>query len=268
MQFNRAFLKLGAALAAVMLSSAAFAAGSTGSTGGTSTSLSLVVPSYFYPTKSAADWSSLAPPASKVSTTAILNPNSGPGTSADANYVAAIARLHAAGGKVIGYVSTSYAKRSLSAVVADINTYVSLYNVDGFFIDEMTSDSQTANVQFYQSVYNYIKGLKSTYSVTANPGTTIPEVYASLPTADQFVVFEDNAKNYAKFQPMSWQAAYPKSRFVHIVYNVSAAQMPGVLAYARTHGAGGVYVTSLTLPNPYKSLPAYWNDEATNAAAQ
>ncbi|WP_370650778.1 spherulation-specific family 4 protein [Caballeronia sp. SL2Y3] len=265
MQFNRAFLKLGAALAAAMLSSAASAAGTTD---GASTSLSLVVPSYFYPTKSAADWNSLAASASRVSTTAILNPNSGPGTSADANYAAAIAKLHAAGGKVIGYVSTSYAGRPLSAVVADINMYVSLYNVDGFFIDEMTADCQTSHVQFYQSVYNYIKGLKATYSVMGNPGTTIPEVYASLPTADQFVVFEGNAKNYAKFQPASWQAAYPKSRFVHIVYNASAAQMPGVLAYARTHGAGGVYVTSLTLPNPYKGLPACWNDEVTNAAAQ
>ncbi|QSN64535.1 spherulation-specific family 4 protein (plasmid) [Caballeronia sp. M1242] len=265
MQINRAFLKWGAALAAVMVSGTALAAGSTG---GSSTSLSLVVPSYFYPSKTSADWNSLAASASKVTTTAILNPNSGPGTSADANYAAAVAKLHAAGGKVIGYVSTSYAKRSLSAVVADINMYVSLYNVDGFFIDEMTSDSQTSNVQFYQSIYNYIKGLKSTYSVTGNPGTTIPEIYASLPTADQFVVFEGNAKNYAKFQPMAWQAAYPKSRFVHIVYNASAAQMPGVLAYARTHGAGGVYVTSLTLPNPYKGLPAYWNDEVSNAVAQ
>src|ERR1700760_1228307 len=68
----------------------------------------------------------------------------------------------------------------------------------------------------------------TTYSVTANPGTNIPELYASLPTADQFVVFESTAKSYAKYQPMGWQAAYPKNRFVHMVYGATAEQMPGI----------------------------------------
>lgn len=233
----------------------------------TSTATSLVVPSYFNATGSVANWNSLATTVRTVPTTAILNPNSGPGLKEDVNYAAAVTKLRAAGGKVLGYVSTSYGKRPLSAVVADINTYVALYKVDGFFIDEMTSDSQMSHIQFYQSIYNYIKGLNSAYSVTANPGTNIPELYASLPTADQFVVFESTAKAYAKYQPMSWQAAYPKSRFVHMVYGATAAQLPGVVQYAKTHGAGGVYVTSLAGGNPYKALPPYWNDEATAAAA-
>ena len=150
------------------LNGTAFAAGSTAT--------SLVVPSYFNATGSVANWNSLVTSARKVPTTAILNPNSGPGVKEDPNYAAAVAKLRAAGGKVLGYVSTSYGKRSLSAVVADINTYVALYKVDGFFIDEMTSDSQMSHIQFYQSIYNYIKGLNATYSVTANPGTNIPEL--------------------------------------------------------------------------------------------
>lgn len=227
----------------------------------------VVVPSYFNATGSIANWNSLIASARKVPTTAILNPNSGPGVVEDLNYAAAVTKLRAAGGKVLGYVSTSYGKRSLSAVVTDINAYVALYKVDGFFIDEMTSDSQTSHIQFYQSIYNYIKGLNAAYSVTANPGTNIPELYASLPTADQFVVFENTAASYAKYKPLSWQAAYPKSRFVHMVYGASAAQLPGVVQYAKTHGAGGVYVTSLSGSNPYKALPSYWNDEVTDAAA-
>ena len=234
----------------------------------TTTTTSLVVPSYFNATSSVANWNSLVTSARKVPTTAILNPNSGPGAKEDPNYAAAAARLRAAGGKVLGYISTSYGKRSLSAVVTDINAYVAMYKVDGFFIDEMTSDSQMSHIQFYQSIYNYIKGLNATYSVTANPGTNIPELYASLPTADQFVVFESTAKSYAKYQPMSWQAAYPKSRFVHMVYGATAAQLPSVVQYAKTHGAGGVYVTSLAGGNPYKALPPYWSDEVTDAAAR
>ncbi|MGH8779817.1 spherulation-specific family 4 protein [Paraburkholderia sp.] len=226
----------------------------------------LVVPAYYDPYGSGlAAWSTIASTAHSVPTTVILNPDSGPGKTADANYVAAIARVHAAGGKVIGYVSTVYGKRALSAVVKDINTYLSFYRVDGFFIDEMTSDSVTAHVQYYQSVHNYIKGMSATLSVTCNPGTDIPELYASLPVADRFVVFEDTAKRYAKYAPAAWQANYPRSRFIHIVIAATAAQAPALVQGAAGRGAGGVYVTSGTLPNPYKGLPKYWAQEEAAA---
>ncbi|CAJ0787720.1 hypothetical protein LMG7141_01978 [Ralstonia condita] len=224
----------------------------------------LLVPAYIYPSGSGAtQWSTLATTAQTVPTTVILNPNSGPGTTQDPNYVAAVAQVHAAGGKVIGYVSTSYAQRSLSAVVQDINTYQALYQVDGFFIDEMTADSVTAHIQFYQSVYNYIKGLSSAYTVTGNPGTNVPEIYASLPVADQIVVFEDSAKHYKTYAPLAWQANYPISRFAHIVYAASATQMLTFVANASSLGAGSVYITSKTLPNPYGALPSYWSQEVT-----
>ncbi|WP_244438872.1 spherulation-specific family 4 protein [Paraburkholderia dilworthii] len=232
-----------------------------------SAATSLVVPSYFNATRSIANWNTLTATARKVPTTAILNPDNGPGATHDPNYAAAVANLHAAGGKVLGYISTRYGKRSLSAVVADINAFAGLYKIDGFFIDEMTTDSKISHIQFYQSIYNYIKGMNAAYSVTANPGTDMAELYASLPTADQFVVFESTAKSYAKYRPMSWQAGYAKSRFVHMVYGATAAQLPGIVQYAKTHGAGGVYVTSLSGSNPYKALPPYWNDEVADAIA-
>nr|WP_118182403.1 spherulation-specific family 4 protein [Paraburkholderia phosphatilytica] len=229
------------------------------------TTLQLVVPAYFDADSDPADWNALAVSANSVPTTVILNPNSGPGKKVDSTYIPAIAKVHAAGGKVIGYVSTKAGTRALSAVVQDINLYTQFYQVDGFFIDEMTSDSKTAHVQFYQSIYNYIKGLSSTYQVMGNPGTNVPEIYASLPVADQLVVYEDNAANYAKFKASAWQANYPVSRFVHMVYNVPAASLASTMQFAAAHEAGGVYVTSLTLPNPYKKLPAYWTTETADA---
>jgi hypothetical protein len=235
---------------------------------GAAPAMSLIVPAYFTAAGStASDWNDMATAAAKLPTTAILNPDSGPGNTADPAYVAAIAKVHAAGGRVIGYVYTSYATRSLSQVVTDINTYVSLYKVDGFFIDNMTSDSVTSHLQYYQSIYNYVKGLSASFSVTANPGTNIPESYASLPAADQFVVFEDTAKHYASYEPQPWQAGYPASRFVHIVYSASQSQVANIVQYASTHGAGSVYVTSLGLPNPYKALPSYWNQLVNDAIA-
>jgi len=228
----------------------------------------LLVPAYIYPSGSGAtQWNTLASTALTVPTTVILNPNSGPGTTQDPNYVAAVAKVHASGGKVIGYVSTSYAQRALSAVTQDINTYQALYQVDGFFIDEMTADSVTAHIQFYQSVYNYIKGLSTAYTVTGNPGTNVPELYASLPVADQLVVFEDSAKHYSSYAPLAWQAGYPTSRFAHIVYAASSSQMQTFVQGAQARGAGSVYVTSKTLPNPYGALPSYWSQEVSAAAA-
>lgn len=230
---------------------------------------SLLVPAYIYPSGSGADaWTTLATTAQTVATTVILNPSSGPGSAQDANYVAAIAQIHAAGGKVIGYVSSAYTTRSLSAVVQDISTYLSLYSVDGFFIDEMTADSDTTHIQYYQSIYNYIKGLSSAYAVTGNPGTNIPELYASLPVADQFVVFENSAAQYASYAPQAWQASYPVSRFAHIVYGAaSAGRMLSIVQGASALGAGSVYVTPKSLPAPYAVLPRYWNQEAAAAAA-
>jgi len=225
------------------------------------------VPSYIYPSGTGAtQWSALATAATSVPTTVILNPNSGPGTTQDANYVAAVAKVHAAGGKVIGYVSSSYTNRSLSAVVQDINTYQALYQVDGFFIDEMTADSTTAHIQFYQSVYNYIKGLSPNYTVTGNPGTNVPEIYASLPVADQLVVFEDSAKHYANYAPLAWQANYPTARFAHIVYAASATQMQTFVRNASSKGAATVFITNKTLPNPYGALPTYWSQEVSATA--
>ncbi|MCM2494221.1 spherulation-specific family 4 protein [Burkholderia glumae] len=237
-------------------------------TSGSVQAADLVVPAYFYPSGSGATaWNTLATNAASVPLTAIVNPNSGPGTAADPAYTGAIAKLRAAGGKVIAYVHTSYGARPLSDVTADINKYLAFYAVDGFFIDEMANDATTAHVQYYQSLYNYIKGLSPNYQVVNNPGTTLPEIYASLPVADRFVVYENKQANYAGFVPNAWQAAYGADRFVHIVYNASASQLTGVLQLAVTNGAGGIYVTSLKLPNPYNGLPSYWSQEVLAVAA-
>ncbi|WP_414448402.1 spherulation-specific family 4 protein [Burkholderia sp. 22PA0099] len=237
-------------------------------TGGAAQAADLVVPAYFYPSGSGSTaWNTLATNAASVPLTAIVNPNSGPGIAVDPAYTNAIAKVRTAGGKVIAYVHTSYGSRSLSDVTKDINTYLAFYTVDGFFIDEMANDSTTAHVQYYQSLYNYIKGLSPNFQVVNNPGTNIPEIYASLPVADRFVVYEDKQTNYAKYKAAAWQANYAASRFIHIVYNATATQMSSALQFAVTNGAGGVYMTSLKLPNPYNGLPTYWDQEVSGVAA-
>lgn len=229
--------------------------------------LDLVVPAYFYPAGKKNFWPQLATAAAHAPVVAILNPASGPGSVTDPNYTAAIANVHQAGGKVIGYVSTRYSARPLNEVTADINAYISMYAIDGFFIDEMTNDAAGAHIDFYQSAYNYIKAINPAYVVVGNPGTNTLEAYASLPVADRFVVFEGSAASYGHYAPAAWQAGYAKSRFAHIVYGSSKAQMTKDVAAASAKGAGAIFVTTDKLPNPYDTLPAYWADEAAQAAA-
>src|SRR5947208_3242245 len=96
--------------------------------------LGVMVPAYFYP---GSLWSSMNFAATRVPLVAIMNPNSGPDTTQNPDYVAAVNSLRSAGGKVIGYVSTSYTSRSNNAVQTDIDRYFSFYAMDGIFLDEM-----------------------------------------------------------------------------------------------------------------------------------
>src|SRR5262245_56067793 len=68
----------------------------------------------------------------------VLSPASGPGERADANYTKAIGRLRGAGCVVLGYVTTSYAKRAGADVQKDIDRWRGLYpRAHGIFFDAM-----------------------------------------------------------------------------------------------------------------------------------
>lgn len=224
-----------------------------------------IVPAYFYPYPTSAAWNSLNSLAVKMPTTVIVNPNSGPGKALDQNYVKAIANLHASGGKVIGYISSSYGKRNISEVTKDINTYLAFYKLDGFFIDEMTNDLAPSHLQYYQSLRGYIKALSSKYRVTGNPGTSIPELYLTLPIADDFVVFEDTLQKFKRQITPSWEANYAPNRFISIVYNSPRADMAAVMKINTRRGVGSLFVTSLAMPDPYFKLPKNWGADMVTA---
>jgi hypothetical protein len=223
--------------------------------------LGIMVPAYFYPT-SGEYWNSLAFAASRVPLIAIMNPNNGPGMRQDTNYVRVLANLHQAGGKVMGYVHTGWGARSLKKVKADIDLYLSFYAVDGFFIDEMSSDKKTTNLNYYATIYQYIKSRNPNYSVTGNPGAETQEDYLAKPTADSVMIFENDGSDYRTFVPSSWVARYPAREFVHLPYHVAdSTTMSNFVGLAMSRNAGWIYITDATLPNPYDRLPAYWTNE-------
>lgn len=228
--------------------------------------MEIVVPAYFYPS-GGSDWNKLNAAANKVPLTAIMNPGNGPGNFQDSNYVSAVNALRAAGGRVIGYVYTSYTARSLQQVLNDIDRYDDWYNIDGIFVDEMTNTGPAERLDYYRDIYNYVKSIDPSWEVMGNPGTNTMEQYLTWPTADRLMVQENVGAAYPGYSPSSWNFDYDSSKFVHLVHTEpTAAAMRNDLNLALERNAGGIYITDDVLANPWDRLPTYWDDEVAEVA--
>jgi hypothetical protein len=216
--------------------------------------------------------------ASQVPITAVLNPASGPGASADPNYANAMTNLEGAGGRVVGYVFTNNGNTPIGTVEGQINTYISQYGslVNGFYLDGALI--QPSTLSYYQSLDSYVKGLSSSYSVLSNPGQPFLNGVAAtdyVGTADNQDIFEGPDAAPAPGQPgfndypygLNWFESFPNSKFTNTVYNVpTASAMESDLSKAVGLNAGDVYITDATTPNPYAQLPSYWDQEVAAIA--
>lgn len=240
--------------------------------------ITALVPAYFYPTWWAGSpWDDLNAAAARIPVEAIMNPASGPGASPNSDYQFAVGELQAAGGKVIGYVATGYGSRSSEAVLADVASYLAWYGVDGIFLDEM--GNQNGNLD-YAGLFEAIKamgaGMDVDLHVVGNPGIPFAQVEALVPAADTLVIFEGPLQNAdpfgASFQmypsdgpyaglPL-WFTGYDSSKFANLVFDTATPwQMFGSLIKAVVYNADYVYVTDDLLPNPWDTLPPYWQQE-------
>ena len=64
--------------------------------------------------------------------------------------MAAVNSFRAAGGRVIGYVYSSYTDRPLQQVLDDIDRYDDWYNIDGIFVDEMANTGPAERLNYYK----------------------------------------------------------------------------------------------------------------------
>jgi hypothetical protein len=233
----------------------------------------LLVPAYFYPAPGG-DWDRMAAAAAGgTPVTAILNPDSGPGSSADPVYAAAINTLRGDGGHVVGYVHTQNSNgslRSLKTVEAEVLKYKSFYHLDGIFVDEMKTISSA--VSYYHNLYDFIKSQSPSYEVIGNPGTNTQEAYLTAPAADVLVDFEDNQSSYKSQTPASWVDKHASSHSGNIVGKATTVSvMDADLAQARRQNAGFVYVTDQDINNDntaYTRLPTYWTQEVAAVRAE
>jgi hypothetical protein len=123
----------------------------------------------------------------------VVNPASGPGEKADANYTRAIDRLRGAGCVVLGYVPTSYGKRREGEVRGDIDRWLKLYpRVHGIFFDEMIYEDTETGAK-YQTALNGYAREAGFWPTVGNPGADTPGRYFAANAADVIVIHEGNA---------------------------------------------------------------------------
>lgn len=220
-----------------------------------------IIPLYTYPTDPT--WEVVAAAKAdhpEVAVVAIINPDSGPGTRLDPTYAAGITMLQDAGVVVIGYVYTSYAERAANVVQTDISTYASFYpQLDGIMFDEMSNVE--GDEAYYAELTSFTEGFGMTMTV-GNPGTDVPESFVG--TVDTLFIYEDEGLP----DPMSlggWTDAYERTNFAIIPHSVASLDA-GFVSAALTH-VGYVYATDDVLPNPWDSLPSYFDALVQQLAA-
>jgi hypothetical protein len=222
----------------------------------------LLVPAYFYPVgKGKGEWDQLLAAADQTPIVAIVNPASGPGRRVDPNYSAIFGR--AAKAKqltLIGYVTTSYTKRPVAEVKAEVDRWLEFYPaIQGVFFDEQASGAE--HVAYHAELYEHVRTARKLKLVVTNPGTTCAEGFVSRPAADAVCLFE-GPKSFDGAPLPDWTGRYQAERFAALSYQIdSAADMKKLIAAAGEKKFGYCYVTDAGGNNPWNRLPTYWEEE-------
>ena len=216
--------------------------------------LRMVVPAYWEPD---ADWQKIIAAAPTVGMI-IFNPSNGPGTTTDAAYTSAIAQARAAGILVLGYVATSYGQRPQADILADVNKYYDLYTPSGIYFAEgpMEADCDNLETEYRQ--------------LTTQALSRDPKAYLAIGTrycpsfiefSDLMVEFAEDWVTFQSYTVPSWMPANSPERFCQFINSVPADQASQALSMAVGYGAGWVFATDGTAPNPWGALPSYYDQE-------
>lgn len=181
---------------------------------------------------------------------AIVNPANGPGAASSADYAAGIAKLTAAGVKVIGYVHTSWGARPAGELQSEMGQWKSWYpGVTGIFFDEMAN--ATGQETYYKNLTAYAKSHGFDFTI-GNPGSDSSPTYVG--TEDVILIYE-NSGLPALTALTGWHTTYGRTNFGVIPYNVASLDTSFVQS-AKPY-VGYIYLQSDSLPNPWDSVPSY-----------
>lgn len=220
--------------------------------------LTLLVPAYSYPSgRGHSDWRKLIEAAKETPVVAIANPASGPGMQADPLYVETLKRAADGGVFLVGYVTTSYGKRSVGEVRAELRRWVTTYpGIRGFFLDEQPSGAE--HVEYYRELVEAAHELLPEARVISNPGTSCDEGYLTRAGVDVVCLYE-GPEDLSAYRPPEWVERVGRGR-VAVLCHTQKAQGGGAKAVhqAGLAGYGYAFATDLIMPNPWDGLPRDW----------
>ncbi|MFZ0160761.1 MAG: spherulation-specific family 4 protein [Kineosporiaceae bacterium] len=217
--------------------------------------LSLAVPAYFHPAVTRKVWQRL-PRLAHVLRFVVLNVNSGPGDAVDPHYVPVVAKLQAAGVRVVGYVDTDYGRRTPGEVARDVDTYHHRYGVEGVFLDQVTTGLD--QLDHYAQCVLAARTHGSRF-VVLNPGAHPHPGYVDL--ANVTVTFEGPWAQYVPLSPPEWVHRYPSSRFCHLVHSLPRCSFAQGLRLAAGRHVGSAFLTDSRGANPWDHVPALLTGE-------
>lgn len=211
-----------------------------------------IVPLYTDPSN--ATWQTIRAAAMahpSVRVVAVINPNSGPTASVDPAYTSGIAMLQAAHVVVVGYVATGYGNRLETDVSTDIDAYAAQYpTLDGIFFDEAA---------IYETGHEARYGAESSHARTAgfdfliaNPGTAPDPAYDDL--FDVAMVYESDGAPAA-----TTLAAFAPRRTHCAIIPYAVASLDTAYVASIRDDVAYVYLTDDDLPNPWDTLPSYFD---------
>lgn len=230
----------------------------------------LLVPAYFYPAgKAVAEWERLFAASQHVPLVVIVNPASGPGKQVDPNYTRILKKaqpfLKNGRLQLLGYVTTSYAKRDLKDILLEVDRWQKLYpGLHGYFLDEQASDPE--HVSYYVELFASIAHRPGMPLVISNPGVLCHPDYFEKRCFDAACIYE-GADRFDRTRLNDWPAAR-LSRSALLFYGVSNQQtlaerlrqaLPPAIEGKGPAPVGYVFVTDGKLPNPWDRLPNYWD---------
>lgn len=190
----------------------------------------------------------------------VLNPDSGPGSVLDADWLAAVEAARARGVRVLGYVPTTLGTRDAESVDGDVNQYTTWYDVDGIWFDEVPADCGSL-APWYAERARAADALVSGGDafVVLNPGKISCEDY--LEAADVLVVAYDRLPQITDFVAPTWMAGHGRERFMFVAYDAPGSDLGQTLKFVHDAGIGWTVVTDDRPRDPFDALPTYWESE-------
>jgi hypothetical protein len=237
----------------------------------------LGVPAFAHPLVAPAEWAELARPGAPLHWAA-FDVRRGPGTQADPLYAEALERVRENRVPVLGLLDCAYGARPFGELVSDASHHLDWYRVDGFYLDRApTLRAQIAECRRVVSTLRAMLGQERARHpgdaadadraggdgglIVLAPGAYPHPGYAEA--ADQLVVFDGPWTRYRWSEAPEWSAAYPPSRFAHLVHGLPVTHLDTALRIARWQGAGTVCLTDRSDrggADPWAGLPDYWHE--------